>query len=233
MTVTLQRIIHKWTLSGQGDGGVDVNNGDVDHKDQHEFGSFANRPCGALDSRAAFLGNSQPYLLYFWEILDKYQLLSTAFSELNQKMSAKNGGEGVPMAINSSWLNFDCDKIEEWEFSDTCSSVASSARKKSSQNQSSTARLLSSKKKAKYDNFAEGLHRLADSNIIAARMDYGSSIHTNILPLQAEIRGYDMALTNDSNPRKKSKLEEQIAIVQAEVNRLKVELSKNASGGAY
>ncbi len=111
--------------------------------------------------------------------------------------------------------------------------MASSARKKSSQNQSSTARLLSSKKKAKHVNFAEGLHRLADSNIIAARMDYGSSIRTNILSLQAEICGYVVALTDDPNPRKKSKLEEQIAIVQAEVDRLKVELSKNASGGAY
>ncbi|MBZ5782347.1 hypothetical protein, partial [Klebsiella aerogenes] len=82
-----------------------------DHEDQHEFGSLANRLHGALDRRVAFLGNSQPYLLYFWEIIDKYQLLLTAFSELNQKMSAKNGGEGVPLAINS-WLNFDCDKNE-------------------------------------------------------------------------------------------------------------------------
>jgi hypothetical protein len=68
---------------------------------------------------------------------------------------------------------------------------------------------------------------------LAARMDYGSSIRTNILSLKAEIRGYDMALTDDPNPTKKSKLEEQIAIVQAEVDRLKVEPSKNASGGAY
>ena len=205
-----------------------VNDGDVDHEDQHKFGSLANRPHGALDRRAAFLGNSQPYLLYFWEILDKYQLLSAAFSELNQKMSAKNGGEGVPSAVNS-WLNSDSNKNEEWEneeweFSDTGSSVASSARKKKSQNQSSAVR--SSSKKVTHDNFSQGLHRLAESNIIAARMDYGSSICTNILSLQAEIRGYDMALTDDPNPRKKAKLEEQMAIVQAEVNRLKVELSK-------
>jgi hypothetical protein len=151
MTVTLQRIIHKWTLSGQGDDGVDVNDGDVDHEDQHEFGSLANRPRGALDRRAAFLGNSQPYLLYFWEMLDKYQLLSTAFSELNQKMSAKNGGEGVPSAVNS-WLNSDSDENkewenEQWEFSDTGSSVASSARKKKSDTGSSVA---SSARKKKY-----------------------------------------------------------------------------------
>ena len=227
MTVTLQRIIRRWTLSGQGDGGVDVNDGDIDHEDQHEFGSLANRPRGALDRRAAFLGNSQPYLLYFWEILDKYQLLSTAFSELNQKMSAKNGAEGVPSAV-ATWFNFDSDENEECEFSeDTGSSLASSATKKKSPNQSSAAR--SSSKKVTHNNFSEGLHRLADSNIIAARMDYGSSIRTNILSLQAEIRSYDMALTDDPNPRKKAKLEEQMAIVQAEVDRLKVELSNNSS----
>ncbi len=45
-------------------------------------------------------------------------------------------------------------------------------------------------------------------------------------------RGSNMALTDDPNPRKRAKLEEQMAIVQAEVDRLKVELSKNASEGA-
>jgi uncharacterized small protein (DUF1192 family) len=38
-----------------------------------------------------------------------------------------------------------------------------------------------------------------------------------------------MALTDDLHPRKKAKLEEQIATVQAEINKLKAELSKNVS----
>jgi hypothetical protein len=60
-------------------------------------------------------------------------------------------------------------------------------------------------------------------------MDYGSAICTNILSLEAELCGYNMALTDDPNPRKKAKLEEQMVIVQAEVNRLKAELSNNVS----
>jgi hypothetical protein len=199
MIVTLQRIICRWTLSGQGDGGVDVNDGDVDHVDNNEFGSLANRPRGSLHRRAGFLGNSQPYLLYFWEMLDKYQLLSTAFSELNQKMSAKNDGEGVPSVINNSW-NFDSNDDDEGEFSDTGSSLASSAKKQSSRKSDTSTR---SAKKMKHSNFSQGLQRLAESNIIAARMDYGSAICTNILLLEAELPGYDMALTDGPNPRKK------------------------------
>ncbi len=96
MTVSLQQIIQNWQCSGQGDGGIDIN----DNEDE-EFGSLHNRPCGALNTRLAFLGNNPSYLLYLWEMLNKYQLLSTAFSELNNKMSAKNGGKGVPSVINN------------------------------------------------------------------------------------------------------------------------------------
>ncbi len=38
-----------------------------------------------------------------------------------------------------------------------------------------------------------------------------------------------MALTDDLHPRKKAKLEEQMATVQAEINKLKAKLSKNIS----
>jgi hypothetical protein len=48
-----------------------------------EFGQLKNCSCGALNTRAAFIGTYQPYLLYYWEMLDKYQLFSTSFSELN------------------------------------------------------------------------------------------------------------------------------------------------------
>ncbi len=60
-------------------------------------------------------------------------------------------------------------------------------------------------------------------------MDLGSSIHTNILSLEAELQGYDMALTDDPHPRKKAKLEEQRATVQAEIHKLKAKLGRNVS----
>jgi hypothetical protein len=83
--------------------------------------------------------------------------------------------------------------------------------------------------KSNNSDFSRGLEQLTESNIIAARMDLGSSIHTNILSLEAELQGYDMALTDDPHPRKKAKLEEQMASVEAEIHKLKAELSRNVS----
>jgi hypothetical protein len=61
--------------------------------------------------------------------------------------------------------------------------------------------------KTNNSDFSRGLEQLAESNIIAARMDLGSSICTNILSLEAELQGYNMALTDDPHPRKKRKFE--------------------------
>jgi hypothetical protein len=69
-------------------------------------------------------------------MLDKYQLLSTAFSELSKKISAKNGGKYVPLVINISGL-FDSDVDNEWDLSHTGSFLASSAKKQSSSSQKS------------------------------------------------------------------------------------------------
>ncbi len=112
MSVSLQRIIRKRQLSRQGDGGIDVD----DNVDE-EFGSLDNCPRGTLNTRSSFLGNNPSYLLYIWEMLHKYQLLSTAFSELDKKMSAKNGGKGVPLVINNLVI-FESDVDNEWDFLD-------------------------------------------------------------------------------------------------------------------
>jgi hypothetical protein len=83
--------------------------------------------------------------------------------------------------------------------------------------------------KSNNSDFSQGLGQLAESNIIPARMDLGSSICTNILSLEAELQGYNMELTDDPHKRKKAKLEEQMATVQAEINKLKAKLSRNVS----
>ncbi len=131
MTVSLQRIIRNWQHSRQGDGGIDIDD-DVDE----EFGSLNNWPHGALNTRLAFLGNNQSYLLYLWEMLNKYQLLSTAFSELNNKMSAKNGGKGISSVINNL-AQFESDFEDEWDLSETGSTRASSGKKQSSSSRKS------------------------------------------------------------------------------------------------
>jgi hypothetical protein len=131
MTASLQWIIQKWQLSGQGDGGIDIKD-DVDE----EFGSLDNHRRGALNTRSAFLCNNPSYLLYLWEMLHMYQLLSTAFSELDKKMSAKNGGKGVPLVINNLVL-FESDVDNEWDLLDTGFTLASSQKKQSSSSRKS------------------------------------------------------------------------------------------------
>ena len=83
MLVALKRIVDKWERSGQGDGGIEVDT-DGDESTEVVFGSLKNRSRGALESMSSFINDSPPYLLYLWEILDKYQLLTTSFSELSR-----------------------------------------------------------------------------------------------------------------------------------------------------
>jgi hypothetical protein len=127
MIVSLQWIIQKWQFSKQGDGGIDTNN------DEDEvFGLLNNRLRGGLNTRAAFLGTNPSYLLYIWEMLHKYQVLSTAFNELNKKMCAKNGRKGFPLVINNSGL-FESDvDVINGTFLDTGSTLASSGKEQSS-----------------------------------------------------------------------------------------------------
>ena len=102
MNVNLVRIVQNWERSGQGDGGIDVEN---DGDEDGDFGQLSNCSRGALCTRSGFLGTNQPYLLYLWEMLNKYQLLCTAFTELDKKMSSKNGGDGVPSVVNNNSID--------------------------------------------------------------------------------------------------------------------------------
>jgi hypothetical protein len=56
MLVKLQRLIGHWSLSGKGDEDLDGHGAD-----KEDFGSLRCSQ-GALDSRANFLGTSQPYM---------------------------------------------------------------------------------------------------------------------------------------------------------------------------
>ena len=210
MNVLLQRLIRNWERSGQGDGGIDVvNDGDelFDHEES-QFRQLKDHSRGALNTRTAFIGTNQPYLLYFWQMLDKYQLLSASFSELSSKISSKNGGEGVPSAINSY------NQVDSF---DNASSMASSSKKSTPSSTKSTPKDSSSSvKKSKRSHrkkpptsvdgsFSKSLERLAQSNIIASRMDMSATLWTNILSLESEHRGLDMALMDDPPPKEEGK----------------------------
>ncbi len=125
---------------------------------------------------------------------------------------------------------FESDFEDEWDLSETGSTLASLGKKQSRSSRKSdsspkTRRFC----KSNNSDFSWGLEQLSESNIIAARMDLGSLIRTNILTLEAELQGYDMALTDDPHPRKKAKLEEQMATVEANIHKLKAELSRKVS----
>jgi len=58
-------MVSRWSLCGKGDEDLDGYNTGEDEEDV--FGSLTRCSQGALDSRAKFLGTSQPYILYLWE----------------------------------------------------------------------------------------------------------------------------------------------------------------------
>ena len=54
-------------------------------------------------------------------------------------------------------------------------------------------------------SFSKSLEQLAQSNIIASRMDISATLWTNILSLESEHRGLDMALKDDPPPKEEGK----------------------------
>jgi hypothetical protein len=98
MIMELHRLIGWWSLSGKGDEDLDEYDA---YEENDNFGNLSHCYQWALDSRANFLGTSQPYILYLWEYLNVHDLLKTSFQRLDPKVAAKNGGKGVPSIILS------------------------------------------------------------------------------------------------------------------------------------
>lgn len=105
MRTSLIRIIDAWERSGQGDGGYDDTLDDEDGSENHDdygvnneqdkrFGELKHRSRRALDSRSSFLQNRPSYLLYFWEMIDKHDLLKTTVNRLNEDTCALDGSVG-------------------------------------------------------------------------------------------------------------------------------------------
>jgi hypothetical protein len=98
----LLRIIPQWERSGQGDGGIDMDGGDPDQiRSGDDYGKLTNRPARALANRENFLRGEPSYLLYFWEMADKYQLLNTTLQMLDSSISARSASH-APSALSSA-----------------------------------------------------------------------------------------------------------------------------------
>jgi len=64
------------------------------------WGGLSGRPARDLQSRSAFLNGEPSYLLYFWEVIDSYQLLQSSLQRLSNNVGAADGI--VPTTANSS-----------------------------------------------------------------------------------------------------------------------------------
>jgi hypothetical protein len=90
----LLQVITKWERSGNGCGQRQESDATFGHVDEETL---------IDDDRQNFLGKEKPHLLYFWQILDDYQILSKTLSILPNDMSASS--EGIPMTNVSSTNN--------------------------------------------------------------------------------------------------------------------------------
>ena len=70
------------------------------------FGSLSrtSRSECALQSRAAFLRGRPSYLLYFWELADRHQLLQSALQRLNDDVAVSDASS-APSATSSATSN--------------------------------------------------------------------------------------------------------------------------------
>ncbi|KAI2512647.1 hypothetical protein MHU86_1866 [Fragilaria crotonensis] len=118
MRCKLLTIIRNWEASGQGDGGMDreqdgegdeqvlddyggLDRGQQDGGDEEDdnnetssmaqaFVSLRQRPARALDNRAAFLRGMPSYILYYWEVAESQQLLSSCLQRLSNHANASD-----------------------------------------------------------------------------------------------------------------------------------------------
>ncbi|KAI2489342.1 hypothetical protein MHU86_25255 [Fragilaria crotonensis] len=117
---SLLRIIQNWERSGQGEGGRHAGTDDDEEQDGREesddpeefiifdtssvrFGSLSrtSRSECALQNRAAFLCGKPSYLLYFWEVADRHQLLQSALQRLDDDVGASDASS-APSATSST-----------------------------------------------------------------------------------------------------------------------------------
>ena len=113
----LVRIIQNWERSGQGEGGRHAAVGEQESEESDDadgfviydtttsvrFGSLSsrNRSECALQSRAAFLCGKPSYLLYFWEVADRHQLLQSALQRLDDDVGASDASS-APSATSTN-----------------------------------------------------------------------------------------------------------------------------------
>ncbi len=117
MMVALKRNIQQWESSGQGDGGNNNLNIGEDEDSYsiskpHELGDLTHRNRHALANRASFFRYSEMYLLYFWDVCEKYDLTRSCMQAFREDTASGDGGVGVPSIFETPNNNqFDGDSL--------------------------------------------------------------------------------------------------------------------------
>jgi len=112
MRSDLLRIIRNWEQSGQGEGGrVNVPEDDIlsdsdddegnNSRSAERFGNLQDRPAEALQNRSNFLRGKPSYLLYFWEMANNFQLLSSTLQRLDPEIGAADASSIASVSTHS------------------------------------------------------------------------------------------------------------------------------------
>ncbi len=81
--------------------GTDINNENGSNATKHTtFGTFANQMDHALNLQKSFVAYNQSYLLYFWHMLDKHNLMRLSMQRLDDSVSAGNKAANILCVIN-------------------------------------------------------------------------------------------------------------------------------------
>jgi hypothetical protein len=77
---------------------IDEDNNESSSMAAPTFGRLMQRPGRALDSCAAFLNGMSLYILYYWEVTESQQLLSSCLQPLSDHANASDASSAAPVS---------------------------------------------------------------------------------------------------------------------------------------
>jgi hypothetical protein len=144
VVLNLKRFITMWERSGQGEGGF-LHEEEEAQLGMNEFGSLAGRSENALSNRANFVGDNGKHFLYFWDLIDKYDLMKTCMQIIGSEFAASSG-DNVRIIYDSKRAQLKDDEDDD----------ASSMSSKQTKSEMST--------------FGGSIMKLATNNVMIAKM---------------------------------------------------------------
>ena len=133
-----------WERSGQGEGGF-LHEEEEAQLRLNDFGSLAGRSENALSNRTNFVGNKDKHFLFLWDLIDKYDLLKTCMQVIGLEFATASG-DNVRVIYDAKRAQLKDDEDDD----------ASS--------------IVSKQTKSEMSNFGGGLTKLANNNVMIAKM---------------------------------------------------------------